>query len=217
MAGTNDNPTPISLISLSAARDLVVETLLSRPWAEQLIIKWLHSRPVRWQYRMVKGQPAPARTLEQEAKDLWAQPTRVLVEWREGYACRVTVYRKDKAGRLKPLRRVTVIGILIVREDIERELAQMPVTLAGNAAAANQLRPPEGPQSSSEKPQLEPAKKWRPDEALKWLAHTMRCNSQGQGESKNAWARRLYNHMKADFEDQIPWSEWGTLRRRMDP
>src|SRR5262249_42893998 len=138
MAGTDDNPTPITLISLSAARDLVVETLLSAPWAELQIIKWLHLRRVRWQYKLVVGQPAPGRTLEQEAKDLWAQPTRVLVDWQGGCAHRVTVYRKDKAGCLKPARRVTVIGILVVREDIERQLVQMPGTLVGSVAAGNQ-------------------------------------------------------------------------------
>jgi len=151
MAGTNDHTTPITLL---AARDLVVETLLSPPWAEQLIIKWLYQRRVGWQYEMVKGQPAPGRTLEQEAEALWAQPTRVLVDWQESYACRVTVYRKD-TGCLKPACRVTVIGIRVVRENIERELAQMPSALLESVAAGNQSRPPPRPApspSSSETP-----------------------------------------------------------------
>src|SRR5262245_58184343 len=143
-----ENPTSITLISLAAARDLVVETLFSPPSTEQLIIKWLHLRRVRWRYEMVLGQPASRRTLEQEANDLWAQPTRVLVDWQEGYACRVTVYRKDKDGCLKPARRVTAIGIRIVREDIERQLEQMPGVLVGNVAAGNRPKP------SEEKPGL---------------------------------------------------------------
>jgi hypothetical protein len=151
MAGTDDNTTPITLISLAAARDLVVETLLSAPWAEQLIIKWLYQGHVGWQREMVLGQPGPGRTLDQEAEDLWAQPTKVLVDWQQGYACRVTVYRKDKAGCLKPLRRVTVIGIRVVREDIERQLAQMSRVLVRSAAAGNQSKLPK------EKPKLQTA------------------------------------------------------------
>jgi len=140
-----DDSTPITLISLLATRDLVVETLLSPQWAGLQIIKWLHLRRVRWQHEMVVGQPGPGRTLEQEAKDLWAQPTRVLVDWQGGCAHRVTVYRKDKAGCLTPVRRVTVIGIRIVREDIERQLAQMPRALLGSVAAGNRPRPPGDP------------------------------------------------------------------------
>jgi hypothetical protein len=167
MAGTDDNTTAITLISLAAARELVVETLLSAPWAKQLIIKWLYLRRVRWQYEMVLGQPAPGRTFEQEAEDLWAQPTRVLVDWQEGYACRVTVYRKDRAGCLKPLCRITVIGIRVVREDIERQLAQMPRALLGSVAAGKQLKPLEDP------PPKKPLRKtglkdWLPD-AIKRL------------------------------------------------
>jgi len=152
MAGTDDDTTPITLISLPTARELVVETLLSPPWAEQLIIKWLYQRRrrVRWQYEMVLGQPAPGRTLEQEAEALWAQPTRVLVDWQESCARRVTVYQKD-SGCLKPARYIVVIGIRVAREDIERELAQMPRALLGSVAAGNQPKPSpvSAPSSSS--------------------------------------------------------------------
>ena len=146
MAGTDDNTTPITLISLLVARDLVVETLLSPPWAEQLIIKWLYLRRVRWQYEMVVGQAAPGRTLEQEAEALWAQPTRVLVDWQEGCARKVTVYRKDKVGCLRPVRYITVIGIRVVREDIEHQRAQTLRTLLGNVAAGSQPKPSQASQ-----------------------------------------------------------------------
>jgi hypothetical protein len=209
-----DSSTPITLISLSAARDLVVETLLSAEWAGLQLIKWLHLRRVGWQYEMVLGQPAPNRTLEQEAEALWAQPTRVLVDWQGGCAHRVTVYRKDNAGCLRPVRRVTVIGIRVVREDIERRLAQIPRALLASVTADGQSNPPEPP---PEAPQSESAKKWQSKEALRWLVIAMENNPRRSGESKNAWARRLYDdHMKKVFGDDIPWSEWGTLRRRMD-
>jgi hypothetical protein len=161
MAGTSDDTTPITLISPAAARDLVAEALLSPPWAEQSIIKWLHRRLVRWQYTMVLGQPAPRRTLEQEAEALWAQPTRVLVDWQEGCARRVTVYQVHKQ-RMKPARYVIVIGIRVVREDVERELARMPRTLVGSTAAANPPAPPEN-SPPKQPPRKTTLKDWLPD------------------------------------------------------
>jgi hypothetical protein len=128
-----------------------------------LIIKWLHRRLIRWQYyERPMGLPAPGRTLEQEAAALWAQPTKVLVDWQGSCARRVTVYRQEKAGCLRPARYVTVIGILVAREDIERELAQMPRTSVESVTAGNQPRSPENPlpKQPSKKTTL---KDWLPD------------------------------------------------------
>jgi hypothetical protein len=70
----------------------------------------------------------------------------------------------------------------------------------------------------SEEPQLEPAPRWRPEQAEEWLKETMHNYSKKPGESKNKWAERLYNdHMKYDFGDKPPWGEWRTLRRYMNP
>jgi hypothetical protein len=200
MAGTSDDTTPITLISPVAARDLAVESLLSPRWTELQIIKWLHQRRVRWQYEIVVGQPRPGRTLEQEAEALWAQPTRVLVDWQEGCAHRVTVYRKDKTGCLKPLRRVTVVGIHIVREDIERELAQMPRTLVGSIAAANPRNPPQQPQLSVE-------------ESLS----SLRTEYFRIPERRRAvWMRDVgFPRMQHELGKRARWNSWESLRRAM--
>jgi hypothetical protein len=67
-----------------------------------------------------------------------------------------------------------------------------------------------------EEPQFEDLRKWRPEEAMNWLKEAMKDRPKKAGESKNAWAERLYKQMKRDFGTDIPWSEWGTLRRRMN-
>jgi hypothetical protein len=191
----DDNSTPITLIPLSAARDLAVETLLSPPWAEQLIIKWLYLRRVRWQYEMVVGQPGPGRTLEQEAKALWAQPTRVLVDWREGCARRVTVYRKDRAGCLKPARYITVIGIHVVREDIEHQRAQMPRTLVESVASAPTLAPVSTLTATNR----------RTVEPWDWFNKARRENPRHKDEKKAVWAARLTTLMEADPTVKSVW------------
>jgi hypothetical protein len=69
----------------------------------------------------------------------------------------------------------------------------------------------------SDEPQFEPPAKWRPEQAEEWFEKIMIGHPRRSGESKNQWARRLYNdHMKPDFGDAIPWDE-GTVRRRMNP
>ena len=56
-----------------------------------------------------------------------------------------------------------------------------------------------------EEPQLEPAPKWRPEEAMKWLAEKMASDPPKPGD-KNAWAQRYYPIMQEDFGRDIPWS-----------
>jgi hypothetical protein len=68
-----------------------------------------------------------------------------------------------------------------------------------------------------QKPQIEELRKWRPKDVKDWFEETIKNHPQKRGESKNAWARRLYNdHMTKDFGEDIPWTSWETLRRRMD-
>src|SRR5262249_46311673 len=87
--------------------------------------------------------------------------------------------------------------------------------------SAQELPPEEAERQRSllllpDEPQLEEPRKWRPDEAQTWFENAKQSHPQGFGESKNAYARRLYDHMKDDFGEDIPWSEWTTLRRRLD-
>ena len=49
-----------------------------------------------------------------------------------------------------------------------------------------------------------------------WFKNAKQDYPQKSGESKNAYARRLYEHMKNDFGENIPWTEWTTLRRRLN-
>jgi hypothetical protein len=97
-----------------------------------------------------------------------------------------------------------------------------PAPSPPDAPAAQELSPekadrpkllqlPEEPQS-----QFEDLRKWRPEEAMKWLKQAMKDRPQKPDESKNAWAERLYEQMKRDFGTDIPWTESGTLRRRMN-
>jgi len=67
-----------------------------------------------------------------------------------------------------------------------------------------------------DEPQFEGRRKWRPDEAPAWFEKARQDHPQEPEETKNAYARRLYEHMKDDFGGNIPWSEWTTLRRRLD-
>jgi hypothetical protein len=69
-------------------------------------------------------------------------------------------------------------------------------------------RLPEEPQDES--------RKWRPNEAKTWLENAMRTHPLKEGQNKNAYARQLYDRMKSDFGEDIPWGTWETLRRRMD-
>jgi hypothetical protein len=117
-----------------------------------------------------------------------------------------------------PHERTTVIRLALVQlhqGDIlrrlqERGLLPMQQELPLPATAPNKLA----------EPTIAPAKKWQPEEGLKWLAEAMKNHprkKEGEKEeSKNAWARRLYDYMKVDFGDRIPWNGWETLRRRMN-
>src|SRR5262249_53630179 len=98
----------------------------------------------------------------------------------------------------------------ILRRLQERGLLPMQQELSLPATAPNKLA----------EPTIAPAKKWQPEEGLKWLDEAMKNHprrKEGEKEeSKNAWARRLYDKMKVDFEDRIPWNGWESLRRRMN-
>jgi hypothetical protein len=118
MAETAPDPSTITLITLEEARALVTATLLSGGYAKARLIKWLHDGLIGWQYEHVFGIRGPKLTFEQEAERVWSHKT--LVDFKEGLARKVTCQ--------SPLRYVTVIGIRVVREDIERELARMPRT-----------------------------------------------------------------------------------------
>jgi len=67
-----------------------------------------------------------------------------------------------------------------------------------------------------DEPQLAGPRKWQPDEGRAWLENAKPAHPRKPGESKNAYARRLYGHMENDFGEDIPWSEWTTLRRRLN-
>jgi hypothetical protein len=67
-----------------------------------------------------------------------------------------------------------------------------------------------------DEPQFEEPRKWRPDEAPAWFENAKQIHSKKPGESKNAYAQRLYDYMKEDFKEDIPWSDWTTLRRRLN-
>jgi hypothetical protein len=66
-----------------------------------------------------------------------------------------------------------------------------------------------------EEPQLEESRKWRPNEAQTWFESATKAHLQRPGENKSDYARRLYDHMKSDFGEDIPWSV-PTLRRRLN-
>src|SRR5262249_13559961 len=117
------------------------------------------------------------------------------------------------------------------RYDLERIWPTVFLSVSESAPRAAQEPPSETPKllegprqqrqellQLPEEPQHEPAAKWRPEQAEEWLKETMHSSPQKPGESKNEWAKRLYNdHMKYDFEDKPPWGEWQTLRRYMNP
>lgn len=234
------NPTSTSVISLSIARDLVTETLLSANWAELWIIKWLHYRRIRWQCELILGQPRSGRTLEQEEEELWSSVKSVRVNWQESLADKVT--RRHVDGRI--LQVITAIGIRVVREDIERQLGRTTKVLRGGEAATedqqpeNLLQGPQEPpskdlastgpfpvarQQQAQEPRrpedpapMEP-RKWQTEEGAEWLVEATVHYPKHPKENKSAWSRRLYGHMEKDFGDVIPWSGPDVLRRRLYP
>jgi hypothetical protein len=67
-----------------------------------------------------------------------------------------------------------------------------------------------------EEPQLEESRKWQPNEAQTWLKSMRKTHPQQPGENKSDYARRLYDRMTNDFDEDIPWSGWETLLRRLN-
>jgi hypothetical protein len=87
--------------------------------------------------------------------------------------------------------------------------------------------PPTEPQPQAEpqpeKPQAEerelspgePKKRWEPKDAKNWLVQRIINDPPGKANWAQ-WARNAYFKMKGDFGEDIPWSDWETLRRRMN-
>jgi hypothetical protein len=67
-----------------------------------------------------------------------------------------------------------------------------------------------------DEPQFEGLRKWQPEEVQAWFKNIRKTHPKKPGETNNAYARRLYEHMQNDFEEDIPWTEWTTLRRRLN-
>jgi hypothetical protein len=67
-----------------------------------------------------------------------------------------------------------------------------------------------------DEPQFEGPRKWRPEEGQVWLENAKQIHPRKPRETKSAYARRLYEHMKNDFGEDIPWTGWETLRRRLN-
>jgi hypothetical protein len=78
---------------------------------------------------------------------------------------------------------------------------------------AEQQRPP---LLLPDEPQFEEPRKWRPEEVQTWFKNIRKTHRKKPEETKSAYARRLYEHMKNDFEEDIPWTEWTTLLRRLN-
>jgi hypothetical protein len=58
-------------------------------------------------------------------------------------------------------------------------------------------------------------RKWRRKEAPTWFKKVRERYPQKPGENKSAYAGRLHDYMKNDFESP-PWSDAGTVRRRLN-
>jgi hypothetical protein len=83
--------------------------------------------------------------------------------------------------------------------------------------------PPEEPEQQRppllllpDEPQFEEPRKWRPKEVQTWFSYIRKTYPQKPWENKSAYARRLYDHMKNNFREDIPWSDWKTLLRRLN-
>jgi hypothetical protein len=170
----------------------VTETLLSKRYAEAQILKWLHDGLIRWQYERVFGIRGPDRTLKQEAEKLWSH--RTVADFEESLARKVTCYHAD---RRTPLRYINVVGIRVAREDIERQLAQIPRVQLGAVAPQEQLL--------SEKIE-------------KWLISMQAEFSRLPQKQRSVWVRKVaYPKMKEDLKKDAPWDSWESLRRAMYP
>ena len=102
-----------------------------------------------------------------------------------------------------------------------------PLTTQAELAASPPAPAPDGPppeEAEQQRPLLllpdepqfeEGPRKWRPEEAQIWFRNVRKTHPKKPGENKSAYARRLHEHMKNDFEE-IPWTEWGTLLRRLN-
>jgi len=76
--------------------------------------------------------------------------------------------------------------------------------------------PPEEAEQQPDEPQFEGPKKWRPEEVPKWFRHVRTTYPRKPGETKSAYADRLHKQMTKDFDENPPWSDAETVRRRLN-
>ena len=68
----------------------------------------------------------------------------------------------------------------------------------------------------SQTEEREPKKQWEAKDARTWLIQRL-IDDRPKGNWAK-WARDTYVEMRKDFKNELPWSDWPTLRRRMsDP
>jgi hypothetical protein len=210
MAGTENNLIRIPLV---AARDLVIVVIRDRMRAEGLVLKWLHQGRVRWWYAHVDGLPGyhitpgqppvppqslVPRTLEEEVRNLWSSPARILVDWQNGIVRKATHYGAD--GRT-PKRDITVFGIDVAKEDIEAQLALLCGVVQGMMGAGAAVTEPQAPEAL-EAPIEEEEEEEKPTKLTldSWLPEAIRDNPRNECEDLDDYFQRLANLPKAKWK-----------------
>jgi hypothetical protein len=234
MAKAADNSST-TWIPLWVARDLATSVILSPRYAEPQIVKWLHLKRIRWRYVNVYGLAEEGRSLEQEAEELWAtRPSKVLVEWKESFACKPTRFHYRPGRDIRPLGYITVIGIEIVRENLERELKALkrddvaePLLPAAPEPSDPSHEPP-APASESLTPASEPSAppplpsgpKYKPGPGAEriydydaFIAAAETVLKRGCPDRKSVFFDKVRNELKAMKKKAPPENDNRTLGR----
>jgi hypothetical protein len=113
MAKAADKPTPITWISLLAARDLAAEVYYSD--AEQWLVEQIAARRMRWR---AKATRPPGLSLDDS---FFRNPATLTVNSAECSATQLMVMNTSAGTGLEP---ITAYGLEVVREDIEARLPE---------------------------------------------------------------------------------------------
>jgi hypothetical protein len=182
MAKADRKPTTETWVTLQAAQELVIEICLSASEAEPWLARQIAAKQVRKRHRAVR----PASTSAAEIESFW-QGSLPNIDFADNSATKLFPAPIEGTVALCP---VTLLGVEVVREDIEAQRAAFPVEPAASAPAATaKLKPGD------------------------WLRIAKRTHRRRQGESKTDYAVRLIGEMEKAPVAYV-WSQ-ETMERRL--
>jgi hypothetical protein len=245
MAGTDDDNTTSAddwrLANIELA--FITEVVRAERLAKDLLFDGLDKGLIRWRCGELtvdedpdfSSNPPLVTSLTAARQFFWRRAThsRIDVDWPCHHVARVgPVMRlgsnsegdKEERWPIFDMRGSVTLKASLVRfhhGDIVNYLVMLglmpqPIAPVSDTASSQNAAdvdtapaPPSRPQPLSEEP-----KKRQPEEAKRWLVEMM--INDPPGGNWNEWARSAYKKMQEEFGKDIPWKDWGSLRRRMN-